>query len=70
VVRWEDSLPQYTVGHNDRVARIRASVATQPGLAVCGAVYDGLGVGNCITSARSAVDRVLAGLPKNTESAA
>jgi oxygen-dependent protoporphyrinogen oxidase len=62
VSRWGGGLPQYAVGHRDRVARIRAAVATQPGLAVCGAVYDGLGIPACIASARLAADQVLAHL--------
>jgi protoporphyrinogen/coproporphyrinogen III oxidase len=48
------------VGHVERVQRIRASVAGQPGLAVCGAVYDGVGIPACIASARLAADQVLA----------
>jgi oxygen-dependent protoporphyrinogen oxidase len=63
VTRWGGALPQYTVGHLDRVARIRAAVATQPGLAVCGAAYDGLGIPACVATARSAVDQILAFLP-------
>jgi oxygen-dependent protoporphyrinogen oxidase len=55
VQRWGGALPQYTVGHLDRVARIRASVAAVPGLAVCGAAYDGLGIPAVIGSARRAV---------------
>ena len=57
--RWGGALPQYTVGHLDRVARIRRSVAEQPGLAVCGAAYDGVGVPACVASARAAANRVL-----------
>jgi oxygen-dependent protoporphyrinogen oxidase len=60
VSRWGGALPQYTVGHLERVQRIRASVAAQPGLAVCGAVYDGVGIPACIASARLAADQVLA----------
>lgn len=59
VTRWGGSLPQYQVGHLDRVARIRSAVAVQPGLAVCGAAYDGLGVPACIATARTAVGRIL-----------
>jgi len=47
------------VGHLQRVARIRAAVAALPGLAVCGAAYDGIGVPACIASARLAADQVL-----------
>jgi oxygen-dependent protoporphyrinogen oxidase len=62
VSRWGGGLPQYAVGHLDRVARIRAAVATLPGLAVCGAAYDGIGIPACIASARLAADQVLAHL--------
>jgi oxygen-dependent protoporphyrinogen oxidase len=59
VTRWGGGLPQYSVGHLDRVARIRTGVAAQPGLAVCGAAYDGIGIPACIASARLAVSQVL-----------
>ena len=60
VTRWGGALPQYTVGHLDRVATIRASVAAQPGLAICGAAYDGVGIPACVATARAAVAQVLA----------
>jgi len=60
VTRWGGALPQYTVGHRDRVARIRAGVAAQPGLAVCGAAYDGVGIPACIATAQEAVSQILA----------
>ncbi|WP_424211260.1 protoporphyrinogen oxidase [Streptomyces sp. BI20] len=59
VTRWEGGLPQYPVGHLDRVARIRAGVAAHPGLAVCGALYDGVGVPACVASADAAVEAAL-----------
>ena len=58
VTRWTDGLPQYPVGHHARVARIRAHVAGLPGLAVCGAAYDGVGIPACIASAYAAVDQL------------
>ncbi|MFJ8003796.1 protoporphyrinogen oxidase [Streptomyces fagopyri] len=58
VTRWDDGLPQYPVGHHTRVARIRAHVAEVPGLAVCGAAYDGVGIPACVASAYAAVDRL------------
>lgn len=63
VTRWGGGLPQYAVGHAERIARVRASVASVPGLAVCGAAYDGVGIPACIGSARAAVDRVVASIP-------
>jgi oxygen-dependent protoporphyrinogen oxidase len=58
VTRWNDGLPQYPVGHHARVARIREHVAKLPGLAVCGAQYDGVGIPACIASAYAAVDQL------------
>ena len=55
VQRWGGGLPQYAVGHLDRVARVREAVALVPGLAVCGAAYDGVGIPAVIASARKAV---------------
>ncbi len=58
VQRWGGALPQYAVGHSERVRRVRASVAEVPGLAVCGAAYDGLGIPACIASAERAVAQI------------
>jgi oxygen-dependent protoporphyrinogen oxidase len=58
VQRWGGGLPQYAVGHLDRVARVRSAVGEVPGLAVCGATYDGIGVPACIASAHRAADVV------------
>ena len=62
VTRWGGGLPQYTVGHLDRVARIRSAVAAQPGLAVCGAAYDGVGIPACVATARAAAGQIAAQL--------
>jgi len=69
VSRWGGGLPQYTVGHVGRVARIRAAVAAQPGLAVCGASYDGIGIPACIASARAAAGQIMAGLAARGQAA-
>ncbi|MFI7358296.1 protoporphyrinogen oxidase [Streptomyces avidinii] len=66
VTRWDGGLPQYPVGHLDRVARIRGAVAALPGLAVCGAVYDGVGIPACIASAGRAADAVIAAMGART----
>jgi len=60
VQRWGGALPQYAVGHLDRVARIRASVGAVPGLELCGAAYDGVGIPAVIGSARRAAAALLA----------
>jgi oxygen-dependent protoporphyrinogen oxidase len=59
VTRWGGALPQYMVGHLGRVASIRASVAAQPGLAICGAAFDGVGIPACVATARTAANHVV-----------
>jgi len=59
VQRWGGALPQYTVGHVDRVDRILRGVHGEPGLEVAGAAYRGVGVPACIASGRAAASNVL-----------
>ena len=70
VTRWGGALPQYTVGHLDRVAAIRAGVAALPGLAVCGAAFDGIGIPACIGTARSAAEGTVSYLRARSRPAA
>lgn len=61
VQRWGGGLPQYAVGHLDRVVRVEQAVAALPGLEVCGAALRGVGVAPCLESGLGAADRMLAG---------
>ena len=60
VWRLNEVMPQYTVGHLDRVARIRQAVADIPGLEVAGNMLQGVGIPDCIAAGESASDRLLA----------
>ncbi|PWI41351.1 protoporphyrinogen oxidase [Streptomyces sp. ICBB 8177] len=70
VTRWNGGLPQYPVGHLERVARIREHVDKLPGVAVCGALYDGVGIPACVGGARAAADRLLGELLGEADGAA
>lgn len=59
VTRWDRGLPQYGVGHRDRVSRIREAAAKLPSLSLCGAAYEGVGVAACIATARAAARDLL-----------
>ncbi|WP_232676416.1 FAD-dependent oxidoreductase [Nocardioides sp. R-C-SC26] len=59
VQRWGGGLPQYEVGHLDRVARVRAAVESVAGLAVCGAAYDGVGIAACVASGQAGAARII-----------
>jgi protoporphyrinogen/coproporphyrinogen III oxidase len=57
--RHVSSQPQYEMGHLARVARIEALAAGLEGVAIAGNSFRGVGVADCIDSARRAVDRLL-----------
>lgn len=58
VYRWHQAIPQYNVGHLERVRIIRERERGLPGIVLAGAPYGGVGIPDCIVSARDAVDRV------------
>lgn len=60
--RFDRAMPQYTVGHGARIARIVAAAARIPGLQMAGAIYTGLGIPDCVRSGVEAADRVLSTL--------
>lgn len=57
--RWSHGLPQYTTGHLDRTTEIEAQFKQLPGLHLIGNSLHGIGVPDCIRSARQAVDKVI-----------
>jgi oxygen-dependent protoporphyrinogen oxidase len=59
VFRWYLGMPQYTLGHLDRVALIENRSGQIPGLALAGGSYRGVGVPNCIESGERAVSKIL-----------
>ncbi|HEU0116543.1 MAG TPA: protoporphyrinogen oxidase, partial [Thermomicrobiales bacterium] len=62
VRRWPHGLPQYVLGHLDRLARIDGALARHPMLALAGNAYRGVGIPDCIASGEAAADRTLAAL--------
>ncbi|MBA4370444.1 MAG: protoporphyrinogen oxidase [Coriobacteriaceae bacterium] len=59
VFRWDKGMPQYTMGHLDRVALVESTCAGIPGLGVGGGSYTGVGVPNCIESGERAARKVM-----------
>jgi len=62
VIRWARGIPQYNVGHLDRLSRIDASLAGLPGLFLCHNSYRGISLDDCCREAMLASGRVLAHL--------
>ncbi len=57
---WPRTMPQYHVGHRERIGRVLARVATLRNLELAGNVLEGVGIPNCIHTGESAAERVLA----------
>lgn len=60
VFRHPLGIPQYTLGHGERLAALERCEAERPGLVFAGNAYRGVGLNDCVLSARRAVDRLRA----------
>ncbi len=56
VFRWESALPQYGVGHLERVAEMERMLAEIPGVQIIGNSFHGVGIPDCIKSGKQAAD--------------
>jgi len=64
------SMPQYNLGHLDRVASIRRHLSKHGGLYLTGIAYDGVGIPDCVHAAELTADAVLDALANPAASAA
>lgn len=63
---WRRAMPQYNVGHTDRVAEIERRSRRHLGIELLGAAYRGVGIPDCIESGYRASDQTLAELRLET----
>ncbi len=59
VEKWADSMPQYTLGHIERIAALRALLNAYPSLALAGNYLDGAGIPDCIRSGETAAEALI-----------
>jgi oxygen-dependent protoporphyrinogen oxidase len=57
--KWERSMPQYEVGHLERVNEIEKLASELPGLTLAGNAYRGAGIPDCIRSGETAAEMLL-----------
>jgi oxygen-dependent protoporphyrinogen oxidase len=60
--RWDRAMAQYETGHLDRVAEMEKIIAAMPGFHIIGNSFHGIGVPDCIKSARLAVEQITSGV--------
>lgn len=58
VQRWPNAMPQYTVGHADRLARLDDALALLDGLILTGSAYRGSGLAACATQGKATAERI------------
>jgi oxygen-dependent protoporphyrinogen oxidase len=59
VNRWMRAMPQYTLGHLERLNQIEAALSRYGGLVLTGAGYRGVGIPDCIRDGAVAAERVM-----------
>jgi oxygen-dependent protoporphyrinogen oxidase len=65
VTRWPQSMPQYEIGHLDRVQRIDNCLVELPTLKLAGNAYRGAGIPDCIRSGEEAADELVSVFESN-----
>ncbi len=58
IIRWPTAIPQYLIGHLDRVAAIEQRTATHPGLFLGGNAYRGVALNDCVEQSDLGAQRV------------
>ena len=69
VARHHRSMPQYTMGHLERVAALRVRQSNHPRLGLAGNAFGGVGIPDCIRSGQEQADAILAALAGSTRKA-
>jgi protoporphyrinogen/coproporphyrinogen III oxidase len=69
IARWPNSMAQYTVGHQKRVARIEELVQRIPGLYLAGNAYHGIGIPDCVRMGQEAAVKIIAGYKRELQPA-
>jgi len=57
--RWLKAMPQYEVGHVERLSKIEAALAAHPNVVLAGAAYRGVGIPDCVRQAKDAAEKVV-----------
>lgn len=69
VFMWDKAMPQYNLGHPEKLAQIDSALEKYPGLALAGNGYRGIGIPDCIHSGELAVKKVARDLSRNSQKA-
>lgn len=66
ITRWTRAIPQYTMGHLERIAQVEEAERTLPGLYFCANYRGGVSIGDCVKAGHATADRLAAQLGRLT----
>ena len=64
VFKWHRAMPQYTIGHDERIDWIEKRLLSHPGLYLTGSAYRGIGISDCIRNGEITAKRIVDYLSK------
>jgi oxygen-dependent protoporphyrinogen oxidase len=59
VFRWPQAIPQYTVGHAERIWQLRNVLTEIPGIFMTGSIFQGVGISDCIRQGQQTATHAL-----------
>jgi oxygen-dependent protoporphyrinogen oxidase len=59
IYRWEKAMPQYVIGHIERIKKIEELSAKHSGLYLTGSAYKGIGISDCITTSHKVAEEAV-----------
>jgi oxygen-dependent protoporphyrinogen oxidase len=63
ILRHPRAMPQYEIGHLQKLERVRRILTAHPGLQLAGSAYEGVGIPDCIAGGERAAEAVMKVLP-------
>jgi len=60
ITRWSRAIPQYTMGHLQRIAKVEEAERAMPGLFFCANYRGGVSIGDCVKAGHATADRLAA----------
>lgn len=66
IFRWEKAIPQYLLGHDERLRLLEDRLLAHPGIYLAGNAYRGVGMNDCIENSRQIADGIIEGLKRRT----
>lgn len=58
VIRWNQAMPQYIIGHKERIEKFEKELSVFPNMVFAGAFYNGIGIPDCVRQGKEAAEKL------------